>query len=98
MVRDQYANYVVQTALNVVEEGEEKRLLLEELTARLSQLVRTGKCSHIHKCSEAWSLVLDSWFRPDDEFGRSVWLTLLLGVYFFFLLARSWTIAKLHIR
>lgn len=40
MVRDAYANYVVQTALDVVPEGEEKRMLLEELNAHLAQLVR----------------------------------------------------------
>lgn len=39
MVRDAYANYVVQTALDVVAEGEEKRLLLEELTSHSAQLV-----------------------------------------------------------
>lgn len=39
MVRDAYANYVVQTALDVVPEGEEKRMLLEELTMHSAQLV-----------------------------------------------------------
>jgi pumilio RNA-binding family len=39
MVRDAYANYVVQTTLDVVPEGEEKRLLLEELNAHSAQLV-----------------------------------------------------------
>jgi hypothetical protein len=39
MVRDAYANYVVQTTLDVVAEGEEKRLLLEELNAHSTQLV-----------------------------------------------------------
>ena len=39
MVRDAYANYVVQTTLDVVAEGEEKRLLLEELNAHADQLV-----------------------------------------------------------
>lgn len=41
MVRDAYANYVVQTALDVVPEGEEKRMLLEELTSHSAELVRT---------------------------------------------------------
>jgi hypothetical protein len=41
MVRDAYANYVVQTALDVVPEGEEKRLLMEELTSHSAQLVST---------------------------------------------------------
>lgn len=40
MVRDAYANYVVQTTLDVISEGEEKRLLLEELNAHSAQLVR----------------------------------------------------------
>lgn len=39
MVRDAYANYVVQTTLDVVPEGEEKRLLLEELNAHSAELV-----------------------------------------------------------
>jgi pumilio RNA-binding family len=39
MVRDAYANYVVQTTLDVVAEGEEKRLLIEELNAHSTQLV-----------------------------------------------------------
>lgn len=41
MVRDAYANYVVQTTLDVVSEGEEKTLLLEELNAHSTQLVCT---------------------------------------------------------
>jgi hypothetical protein len=39
MVRDAYANYVVQTTLDVVPEGEEKRLLVEELNAHSAELV-----------------------------------------------------------
>ena len=39
MVRDAYANYVVQTTLDVVAEGEEKRRLLEELNANSELLV-----------------------------------------------------------
>ena len=39
MVRDAYANYVVQTAIDVVPEGNEKRMLLEELKAHEVQLV-----------------------------------------------------------
>ena len=39
MVRDAYANYVVQTTLDVVPESEEKRLLLEELNAHADELV-----------------------------------------------------------
>ena len=40
MVRDAYANYVVQTTLDVLAEGEERRLLLEELNANAAELVR----------------------------------------------------------
>jgi hypothetical protein len=39
MVRDAYANYVVQTAIDVVPEGKEKRMLLEELKVHEVQLV-----------------------------------------------------------
>jgi hypothetical protein len=39
MVRDAYANYVVQTTLDVIPECEEKRLLLEELNAHSTELV-----------------------------------------------------------
>ncbi len=39
MVRDAYANYVVQTTLDVVPEGEEKRLLFEELNNNSALLV-----------------------------------------------------------
>ena len=40
MVRDAYANYVVQTTLDVVPEGEEKKSLYEELNNHSVQLVR----------------------------------------------------------
>jgi hypothetical protein len=39
MVRDPYANYVVQTALDVVPESEEKVGLLKELNAHSVELV-----------------------------------------------------------
>lgn len=39
MVRDAYANYVVQTTLDVVPESDEKRLLLDELNAHSEELV-----------------------------------------------------------
>jgi hypothetical protein len=39
MVRDAYANYVVQTTLDVIPECEEKRALLEELNAHAAELV-----------------------------------------------------------
>jgi hypothetical protein len=39
MVRDAYANYVVQTTLDVVPESEEKTLLLEELLSHSDDLV-----------------------------------------------------------
>lgn len=44
MVRDAYANYVVQTAIDVVPEGNEKRMLIEELKANEIQLVRIFLC------------------------------------------------------
>jgi hypothetical protein len=40
MVRDAYANYVVQTALDVVTDGVEKESLLEELKTHSTELVR----------------------------------------------------------
>ena len=40
MVRDAYANYVVQTTLDVIPECEEKHLLMEELNAHAAELVR----------------------------------------------------------
>ena len=39
MVRDAYANYVVQTTLDVIPESEEKRLLLKELNSHCEELV-----------------------------------------------------------
>jgi pumilio RNA-binding family len=39
MVRDAYANYVVQTTLDVVPESDEKGLLLQELSAHKEELV-----------------------------------------------------------
>ena len=39
LVRDAYANYVVQTTLDVVPEGREKRLLIDELNNHADQLV-----------------------------------------------------------
>jgi len=47
MVRDAYANYVVQTTLDVVPEGEEKRLLLEELNRNSAQLRNFTFAKHI---------------------------------------------------
>ena len=43
MVRDAYANYVVQTTLDVVPEGNEKALLLKELNDHSDQLVSIAK-------------------------------------------------------
>ena len=45
MVRDAYANYVVQTAIDVVPEGNEKRMMLDELKNHEVQLVRVKYCS-----------------------------------------------------
>lgn len=39
MVRDAYANYVVQTTLDVVPESEEKRKFLHELNSYADELV-----------------------------------------------------------
>jgi hypothetical protein len=44
MVRDAYANYVVQTTLDVVPESEEKVLLLQELNRHTDELVRFPCC------------------------------------------------------
>jgi hypothetical protein len=40
MVRDAYANYVVQTTLDVIPESDEKAMLLKELNAHVAELVR----------------------------------------------------------
>ena len=42
MVRDAYANYVVQTTLDVITECEEKQLLLQELNSHKDELVRSA--------------------------------------------------------
>lgn len=47
MVRDAYANYVVQTTLDVVPEGEEKQLLLQELRSNSAQLRNYTFAKHI---------------------------------------------------
>jgi hypothetical protein len=53
MVRDAYANYVVQTAIDVVPEGTEKRMLIDELKANEAHLVsflhhfRPYICHHV---------------------------------------------------
>eukprot|EP00554_Chaetoceros_debilis_P004644 CAMPEP_0194088042 /NCGR_PEP_ID=MMETSP0149-20130528/27571_1 /TAXON_ID=122233 /ORGANISM="Chaetoceros debilis, Strain MM31A-1" /LENGTH=887 /DNA_ID=CAMNT_0038771603 /DNA_START=247 /DNA_END=2910 /DNA_ORIENTATION=+ len=47
MVRDAYANYVVQTTLDVVAEGKERTLLLEELKRNSSQLRNYTFAKHI---------------------------------------------------
>jgi len=47
MVRDAYANYVVQTTLDVVAEGTERRLLLKELNAHSAQLRNYTFAKHI---------------------------------------------------
>lgn len=40
MVRDAYANYVVQTTLDVIPDSEEKSMLIEELNVHADELVR----------------------------------------------------------
>lgn len=47
MVRDAYANYVVQTAIDVVPEGKEKQMLLNELKANEAQLRNYTFAKHI---------------------------------------------------
>lgn len=44
MVRDAYANYVVQTTLDLISESEEKVLLLAELNSHASELVSIVNC------------------------------------------------------
>ena len=44
MVRDAYANYVVQTTLDVVPEGKDKENLLQELRNNSSKLVSCDRC------------------------------------------------------
>jgi len=45
MVRDAYANYVVQTTLDVVVDGTQKHMLMEELNAHSTELV--SSCTFI---------------------------------------------------
>jgi hypothetical protein len=45
MVRDAYANYVVQTAIDVAPEGNEKRMLIDELKSNEAHLVSFFKTS-----------------------------------------------------
>lgn len=47
MVRDAYANYVVQTTLDVVPESEERRLLLQELNRHVDELRNYTFAKHI---------------------------------------------------
>ena len=47
MVRDAYANYVVQTTLDVVPESDEKQLLLEELNLHTEELRNYTFAKHI---------------------------------------------------
>jgi hypothetical protein len=47
MVRDAYANYVVQTTLDVVPESAEKRMLLDELNSHTEELRNYTFAKHI---------------------------------------------------
>lgn len=47
MVRDAYANYVVQTTLDVVPESEERRALLKELNHHVEELRNYTFAKHI---------------------------------------------------
>ena len=51
MVRDAYANYVVQTTLDVVPDSEEKELLVQELRNNSTQLVRLFLCNRSYSIS-----------------------------------------------
>ena len=47
MVRDAYANYVVQTTLAVVPESEEKKMLLQDLNSHAEELRNYTFAKHI---------------------------------------------------
>ena len=47
MVRDAYANYVVQTTLDVIPESNEKHLLLKELNSHSDELKNYTFAKHI---------------------------------------------------
>jgi hypothetical protein len=47
MVRDAYANYVVQTTLDVVPESNEKHFLLQELNSHADELRNYTFAKHI---------------------------------------------------
>jgi pumilio RNA-binding family len=47
MVRDAYANYVVQTTLDVAPESDEKELLVTELNAHVDELRNFTFAKHI---------------------------------------------------
>jgi pumilio RNA-binding family len=47
MVRDAYANYVVQTTLDVVPESNEKETLLQELNSHVDELRNYTFAKHI---------------------------------------------------
>ena len=47
MVRDAYANYVVQTTLDVVPESEEKKMLLQDLNSHAEELRNYTFAKHI---------------------------------------------------
>jgi pumilio RNA-binding family len=47
MVRDAYANYVVQTTLDVVPESKEKQMLLAELNSHAEELRNYTFAKHI---------------------------------------------------
>ena len=51
MVRDAYANYVVQTTLDVIPESEEKQLLLKELNSHADDLVSLFSLWIVQTCA-----------------------------------------------
>mmetsp|Transcript_9807 Transcript_9807/g.9469 ORF Transcript_9807/g.9469 Transcript_9807/m.9469 type:complete len:113 (-) Transcript_9807:228-566(-) len=58
MVRDAYVNYVVQISLDVVAEGEERYLLLEELNRNAIHLI-----SMKHRCLRKMRYLCSSIFK-----------------------------------
>jgi len=55
MVRDAYANYVVQTTLDVVTDEREKHMLMEELNSHSTELKNYTFAKHIVTKLESWS-------------------------------------------
>ena len=63
MVRDAYANYVVQTTLDVVPESEEKQRLLHELNLHADELVRLHVYENVYPVNPSLTLTHSFGFR-----------------------------------